>query len=265
MGLDSFRVRGVVTKSDAGLAEEFLEERVHGLKAVGVTGVIAQQDVVLQKEIVVFPAIEKNQAVLAELVVSGEILAKQRAARFCDDVVFHVANDLSHLLSDTADHASAGGLQFGQASFDAVRLLTTFKMFASFADPFLSFEDEVGKLIADLEGQKFQQAKAEQQVDLNVFVVLGLCQSTLQDLGEQLAESGAVWPTRGAQLNSRQIGGAGVLANDVEKILARPLDKFGAQKNVVVDVIHADRQGAHGDRDVIALEFRPRLFSGRKR
>ncbi len=110
MGLDSFGVRGVVTEPDAGLAEEFLEERVHGLKAVGVTSIIAQQDVVLEEEIVVFPAIEKNQAVLAEFVISSEILAKQCAARFGDDIVFHVANDLSHLLSDTAYNTSAGGL-----------------------------------------------------------------------------------------------------------------------------------------------------------
>ena len=138
-------------------------------------------------------------------------------------------------------------------------------MFASLADPFLSFEDEVGKLVADLEGQEFQQPKAEQQVDLDVFVILRVRQSTLQDLGEQLAESGTVWPPRGTQLNSWQIGGTGVLANDVEKILTRPLDKFGAQKNVVMDVIHADRQGAHGDRDVIALEFGPRFFGGGER
>src|SRR6267154_4066158 len=110
MGLDSFRVRGVGGISDAGLAEEFLEEVVHGLKAVGVAGIIAQQDVVLQKEIVVFPAVEKNQAVLAEFVISSEILAKQCAARFCDDVVFHVADNLGHLLSDPAYDTPAGGL-----------------------------------------------------------------------------------------------------------------------------------------------------------
>src|SRR5882762_4644403 len=209
MGLDSFRVRGVVAEPDTGLEEEFLEEHVHGLKAVGVAGIIAKQDVVLQEEIVVFPTIEKNQAVLAEFVISSEILAKQCAARFCDDVVFHVANDLSHLLSDTAYNTPARGLQLGQACFDDVCLLTAFKMFASLADPFLSFEDEVGKLIADLDGQEFQQPKAEQQVDLDVFVILRLRQSTLQDLGEQLAESGAVWSPRGTQLNSWQIGGAG--------------------------------------------------------
>src|SRR6266436_8076235 len=265
MQLDSFRVRRVVAESHAGLAEEFLEEHVHGLKAVGVTGIIAEQDVVLQEEIVVFPSVEKNQPVLAELVISGEILAKQRASCFCDDAVFHVADNLSHLLPHTADNAPAGGLQFGQACFDDVRLLTAFKMFASLANPFLSFEDEVGKLIADLESQKFQQGKAEQQVDLNVFVILGLCQSALHDLGEQLAESDAVWSSRGAELNSRQICCAGVLANDVEQILAASLDELRAQEDIMVNVVDANRQRLHGERDVVALEFGARLFGGAER
>src|SRR5260370_31803966 len=135
MGIDSLRVGGVVTETDVGVAEELLEERVHGLKAVGVTGIIAQQDVVLQEEIVVFSPVEKNQAVLAEIIISSEILAKQCAACFCDDVVFHVADNLSHLLSHTADHAPAAGLQFPQPCFYESRFLTAFKMFASLADP----------------------------------------------------------------------------------------------------------------------------------
>src|SRR5258707_15304058 len=102
MGLDSFRVRGVVTEPDAGLAEEFLEERVHGLKAVGLTGIIAQQDGVLKEEIVVFSPVEKNQAVLAETIISTEILAKHRAGCFCEHVVVDVANVLSHLLPNTS-------------------------------------------------------------------------------------------------------------------------------------------------------------------
>src|SRR5260370_11552601 len=139
MGLDSFRVRGVVTEPDAGLAEEFLEERVHGLKAVGVTGIIAQQDVVLQEEIVVFSPVEKNQAVLAEIIISSEILAKQCAACFCDDVVFHVADNLSHLLSHTADHAPAGGRQVPQTWFYEVLLPPAGKNVAALAATVPSF------------------------------------------------------------------------------------------------------------------------------
>src|ERR1700694_2178724 len=135
-------------------------------------------------------------------------------------------------------------------------------MLTALANPFLAFEDQVGKLIADFEGQKFQQAQTEEQVDLNIFMILGLRQRTLQQFGEEFAEGGTVRSSRGAQLDPRKVGSAGALANYVEKISASRLDELGAQEYVVVDVIHADRQRAHGDRDVVALEFGPGLFGG---
>jgi hypothetical protein len=115
-------------------------------------------------------------------------------------------------------------------------------------------------LIAHFEGQKFQQAQTEEQVDLYIFLVLGLRQRTLQQFGEQLAEGDAVWSSLGAQLDPREIGVAGALAKDVEKIIASRLDELRAQEYVVVDVIHSDRQRPHGDRDVVALEFGPDVF-----
>jgi len=214
----------------------------------------------LQKENVVFPAVEENQPVLAKLVKRNEIFAKQGAAAFCDDVVFHVADNLRHLLSYPANDTLPRGLQLRQSCFDDVRLLTPLEMLAPLADPFLAFEDKVGKLIARFEGQKFQQAHPEEQVDFYIFVILGLRQRTLQELGEQLAEAGAVGSSRGAQLDPRKIGVAGALANNVEKILASRLNKLGAQEYIVVDVIHTDCQRAHGDRDVVALELGPGLF-----
>src|SRR5260370_97339 len=169
MGLDSLCVRRVVVEVNCGLKEKFLKERVHGLKAVGVTSIISEQDVMFQKENVVFPAIEENQPVLAKFVIGSEIFAKQGAARFCDDVVFHVDHDLRHLLSHAANDAPPGGLHLRQTCFDDVRLLAALKMLAALANPFLAFENKVGKLIAHFEGQKFQQAQPEEQVDLYIF------------------------------------------------------------------------------------------------
>src|SRR6202158_2737777 len=184
----------------------------------------------LQKANVVFPAVEENQPVLAKLVKRNEIFAKQSAAGFCDDVVFHVADNLRHLLSYAANDTPPRGLQLRQSCFDDVRLLAPLEMLAPLADPFLAFEDKVGKLIAYFEGQKFQQAHPEEQVDLYILVILGLRQRTLQQLREQLAESGAVRPSRGAQLDARKIGAAGALANHIEKIVASRLDKLRAQE-----------------------------------
>ena len=140
---------------NAGLAEEILEKRVHSLKAVGVTGIIAQEDVMLQKENVVLPAVEENQPVLTKLVIRSEFFAEQGAAGFCNGVVFHVGNNLRHLLPHAADYGPSRGLQFRQACFDDVGLLAALELLASLAYPFLPFKDEVGKLIAHFEGQKF--------------------------------------------------------------------------------------------------------------
>src|SRR5712692_9100553 len=214
----------------------------------------------LQKENVVFPAVEKNQPILAKLVVGGEIFTKQGAAGFGNDVVFHIGNNLRHLLSNAADDFPSARLQLGQPCFDDVRLLAALEMLAPLANPFLAFEDQVGKLIAHFEGQEFQQAQPEEQIDLNIFVIFGKRQRTLQQLGEQLAEGSAVRSSRGAQLDPRKIGAAGVLTNHVEKIFASRLDELRAQEDVVVDVIHTDRQRPHGDRDVVTLELGPRLF-----
>src|SRR5213083_1525145 len=109
--LDGFGVGRVMAERNPGLTKEFLEKLVHGLKAVGVTRIVAQQDVMLEKKNIVFTAIEKNQPVLAKLVIGSEIFAKEGAARFCDDIVFYIDHSLRHLLAHTADHASPGGLQ----------------------------------------------------------------------------------------------------------------------------------------------------------
>src|SRR5437016_4626131 len=148
MGLDGLRVPWVMTGRNTGLAEEFLEKRVHGLKAVGITGIVTQENVMLQKINVVFPAVEENQPVLTKLVIGTEFFAKQGAPGLCDDVVFHVDNNLRHLLSRAADDPPSRGLKFRQPCFDDVCLLTALKMLTPLAYPFLAFEDQIGKLIA---------------------------------------------------------------------------------------------------------------------
>src|SRR5205814_7663004 len=121
MSLDGVRVGWVVAKGDAGLAEEFLEKLIHGFEAVGVARIVAQQDVMLQEKNVVFAAVKKNQPVLAKLVIRSEIFAKESAAGFCDDVVFHVDHNLRHLLAHSANDAPPGGLRLAQTCYDDAR------------------------------------------------------------------------------------------------------------------------------------------------
>ena len=46
-----------------------------------------------------------------------------------------------------------------------------------------------------------------------------------------------------------------MLADEVKQVIASRLNKLGAQENVVVNVIDADGQRPHGDRDVIAFQL----------
>src|SRR6267142_4182334 len=55
---------------------------------------------------------------------------------------------------------------------------------------FLTYE--IGKLIAHFIGQKFQERQTEDQVDFDIFLVLGLGQSVLEQLGEKFAKAGMV-------------------------------------------------------------------------
>src|SRR2546430_14530389 len=138
MSLDGFRERRVMAGCNAGLAEEIREKRVHSLKAVGVTGIIAQEDVMLQKENVVLPAVAENQPVLTTLVIRSEFFAEQGAAGICNDGVFHVGNNLRHLLSHAADYGPSRRLQFRQACFDDAGLLAALGFLASLAHPLLA-------------------------------------------------------------------------------------------------------------------------------
>jgi hypothetical protein len=52
-------------------------------------------------------------------------------------------------------------------------------------------------------------------------------------------------------------GKVDALANHVEKILSRKVDEAGTQKNVVMDIIEADRQTGQTDIGGVRLKLRP--------
>lgn len=45
-----------------------------------------------------------------------------------------------------------------------------------------------------------------------------------------------------------------MLPDEVKQIIASGLDKSGAEENVVVNIVHADGQRAHGESDVVAFQ-----------
>lgn len=132
-------------------------------------------------------------------------------------------------------------------------LLTAFEMLAALTYPFLAFQNEVGELIANFKGEKLQKAQAEKKIDLDVFVIFGLGKRALENLREQFAKADGIRPAGGAQIDARKKRGTDALTNDIKKILAGSLHELGAQENVVVDVVHSDGQGSHGNGELIAL------------
>ena len=84
--------------------------------------------------------------------------------------------------------------------------------------------------------------------------MLGGGQRIAQQVGEQFAEGGGIHGLAAAELDAGKEAVAGVLADQVEQVVARSLDKFGAEKNVVVDVVHANGKRTHRQGDVVAFQ-----------
>ena len=148
-------------------------------------------------------------------------------------------------------------LQLRQSRLDHVSLLTPLEMLATLSNPLLALQDQVRKLVADLQSQKFQQGQTEQQVDLDIFLVFRFGQRTLQHFRQQSPECRGVHRLGATQLDSRQVGSAGILPHQIKQVIPRHLRKFRAQVNVVVNVVHADGQVPHGQRRPIGPDSKP--------
>src|SRR5579885_2413068 len=238
----SFAEGGILADGQTSLAHEILEECVHHLEAVGVPDVVAEQDVVLEKVDVVLAAIEKNEAILQQVVERREVIAEERAARLGDDGLLDVNEDLRNLLANCADDRLASRLQLGEPRLNHVRGLASLEVLSALPNPFLAFQDEIGELISGLLGEELDERKPEEQIDFDIFLILGLGERTLQEVAEAFAEGAAVRPFGFAKLDSRKVRGAGVLPDQLEKIFPRPLDEFGAEEHIMVNIVNADGQ-----------------------
>src|SRR5580704_729906 len=97
-----------------------------------------------------------------------------------------------------------------------MRLLAALEVLTSLPDPFLPFQDEIGELIGQFLGEKFQQTESKNEIDLNILIILGLSQRALQEVRQQLAERRIVQALDVAQLNTGKIRRASALANQVK-------------------------------------------------
>jgi len=69
--------------------------------------------------------------------------------------------------------------------------LAALKMFATLANPFLAFENQVGELIADFEGKKFSAALGETPGRFHCFFGICLRDRALHEVGRSLRK--VVW------------------------------------------------------------------------
>src|SRR5262249_11797875 len=160
-------------------------------------------------------AVQKNDAILHQVVERSEFIPEQRFARLGDDVLFDIDPVLRNLLADRTNHAAPRRLQFGEARFDGVGLLAALEMLAALANPFFAFLNQVGELVRQFRGEKLQNGYPEEQIHFDVLVIFRRGQRAVEHLSEQLTEGGSVERLSGAQFDAWQISFAGVLANEV--------------------------------------------------
>src|SRR5262249_3231222 len=213
-----------------------------------------------EKEDVVLAAVEKDQAAFEQIVDESKVIAKERASSLGNDVFLDVGDHLRDLLAHGTNHHAPRGLQLRKARLDDVGLLAALEIFPALADPFLALENQICELVAEFGSKKFEQSDAEEQVNFDVLVILGLGQRALQKFAQQLAKAGVVETLDGAKLDAGEIRSARILTDQVKQIVARRLDKSRAKENIVVDIVHTDGQRSQGDRDAIAFEFDPGRF-----
>ncbi len=252
-----------------GFPQEIEEHSVECLEAVLIAQVISEQDVLLEKEDVVLAAFDKGQAVVQNISSGRAFVAEQRFSGPSEAVLLDVHNRLKHMLAHGAEQIAAVGLQFGEAGLDHMGLLGAIEMRAASADPLLGFEQEIRKLRADFLREVLQQGHAEQQIDLDIFFVLGFLKPRIEKIGKLplpgsslgracgfsvgLAACGLP-PFRLRAVGLRKKRKIGVLADKFQQVRLGRLDKCGTQENVVMDVVHPNGQSAEGKLRRIGLQ-----------
>jgi hypothetical protein len=101
------------------------------------------------------------------------------------------------MLAHGAEEIATICLEFGEACLDQMALLSMIEMRAASTDPLLGFKQEICELRADLLRQVFQEGNTEEEINLNIFLELGLLETGLQKIGELSLPGGALGGTRG--------------------------------------------------------------------
>ena len=248
------------------LAHEIEQQRIEHLEAVRVVHEVPEQHVVLEEHVVVVPAVDEKEAVLQQIVRLAKILAEERAPRFRDRAFFHLAPDSADRVAHLANHVLSVGLGFGNLRAHHVRLLAVLEKLAAPANPVLALHQNARKLVAHFLADVLQQRKLMQNVGFDRLLKFRAGQRFLQNFGQHAAEGGVL--RRAARLlailavGQRQVDR---LPNQIEKILAAKFEELGAQIDVIMDVVDAERQLLEPDFGGVGLELHPGWMGGRWR
>jgi hypothetical protein len=163
------------------------------------------------------------------------------------------------MLTHGAEEIATVCLEFGEAGLDHMALLSMIEVRAASPDPLLGFQQEICELRADLLRQVFQQGHAEEQINLNIFLKLGLLKAGLEKIGELSFPGRALGGTRGFPIGlaawnlptawlqtvvlckKRETGG---LPDEFKQVSLGCLHESRAQEDIMMDVIHSDRESS---------------------
>ncbi len=116
------KLLGAVPGQDV-VADEIEKERVERLEAVRIVHEIAEQNVMLEEELIVVAAFDEQETVLQKRISLRNVLAEKSAPRLRDRAFLDFAPDAAQRLADLADHVLAVRLHLGDLRAHHVRLL----------------------------------------------------------------------------------------------------------------------------------------------
>src|ERR1017187_4453816 len=94
--------------------EHFEKHAIDDFKAIRVTGIIPDHDVVIEEEMIVTGAFDEYQSIREHAIGAGRFFAKQRFARASDGRILQVGPNLIYLLAYLAICIPAIRLHFGK-------------------------------------------------------------------------------------------------------------------------------------------------------
>ena len=254
-----------VVAGEDEIADQIEEQRVKDFEAVGIVDEIGDQDVMLEKEVIVIAVFDEEKAVLEQFVGIVKILAEKRAARFRERAFLDFAPDAAEGFADLAIDVFLVRLHFGDFRAHDVRLFAVLEMFAAGADPVLALDEHAGKLSGNFRGEVLEERELVQDIALDGLLEFCAGDRGLQNLGEQLAERAMFGRAGLLAVFAVEKADVDALADQILEVFSGEIDEARAEENVIMDVVHAHGKIRQADFCGVGLQLHPGRMVGRRR